>query len=284
MKYLCIDFHVACQPEQLQTARDLLADAAAEAGLESFEDSTDGLLGYVQKELFNRTILDKAITDLMPGVTVTYTVNPLEDKDWNKAWEEAGFEPIDIEGRVVVYDARKEPPATHGAIAIGIEPVQSFGSGTHDTTQMVIATLLKLDLKDKRVLDCGCGTGILAIVAAKLGAADVVAYDVDDWCVENTKHNAQVNHVENISVLQGNANVLSHVSGLFSVVMANINRNVLLNDLPAYKDVMVRGGQIILSGFYESDIPVLLECAEEQGLHEVGRMKRGDWCCLLLQL
>ena len=132
------------------------------------------------------------------------------------------------------------------------------------------------------VLDCGCGTGILSIAAAKLGAENVVAYDIDEWSVNNARHNAEINTIGNISVYQGDANVLNHISGVFDIVMANINRNILLNDMTTFKSLMTTGSLLILSGFYLSDIPVLLDKAKELGLEEYGRKQNGEWACLVL--
>ena len=165
-------------------------------------------------------------------------------------------------------------------LQIAIDARQAFGTGTHETTQMIVGTLLHLDLHGKRVLDCGCGTGILGIVAAKRGAAEVVGYDIDDWSVRNTQHNAELNDVE-IEVLEGDKRVLSHVNGVFDVVMANINRNILLADMEAFEEVMNHPATLILSGFYEEDAPVLLQKAAELGLKEQQRKVTGSWCCLV---
>lgn len=134
------------------------------------------------------------------------------------------------------------------------------------------------------MLDCGCGTGILGITASKLGAKDVVGYDIDEWSADNAKYNAELNHVDNMQVMFGDASVLTHVSGLFDVIMANINRNILLNDMEAFKEVMASNAHLIISGFYESDIPLLLDKATALGFTETGRKKQEDWCCLMLQL
>jgi ribosomal protein L11 methyltransferase len=143
---------------------------------------------------------------------------------------------------------------------------------------MIVGTLLDMDLKDKRVLDCGCGTGILAITALKCGAVDAVAYDIDEWSADNTRHNAEINGVaDKIEVFEGNANVLSHISGVFDFVLANINRNILLADMPAFKEVMANGGTLILSGFYEEDVPLLVEKAESLGLNLKEKKEEGEW-------
>lgn len=288
MKYVVADFKVTCPPTLLQVARDLIADAAGEAGFESFEDTDEGLKGYVQKDLFDREILNYNIATLpLEDVTVDISVADAEYKDWNQEWEHAGFDPINIGDRVVILDDRREDDAEAfcfppSALRIKIHARQAFGTGTHETTQLVIEQLLSVGLTGKRVLDCGCGTGILGITASKLGASSVTGYDIDEWSTENARQNAALNGVENLEVLLGDAHVLNHVSGLFDVVVANINRNILLQDMATLKDVMAGEATLILSGFYEDDIAPLLACAEALGLHETARSQRGDWQCLRL--
>jgi ribosomal protein L11 methyltransferase (prmA) len=162
-----------------------------------------------------------------------------------------------------------------------IDAQQAFGTGTHETTQMIVSLLLNQDLKDKRVLDCGCGTGILGIVAAKCGAKEVVSYDIDEWSVRNAEHNAKLNGVE-LDVLEGDKRVLSHVSGVFDVILANINRNIILEDIDEFTSVMTTDSKIILSGFYEQDAEAILQKANDLGLKESQRLLNHDWCCLLL--
>ena len=284
MKYKIADFKIACTPELTQIAKDLLPDLMGEIGFESFEDTPDGLKGYIPAELLDPNSL-KQVLDNFPleGVNITYTLADTEDKNWNEAWENTGFAPINIDNQVQVYDARTgTKPTDDSLINIGIEAKQAFGTGTHETTRMMIGAMLQLSLKGKRVLDCGCGTGILGIAALKLSAEAVVGFDIDEWSVENTQHNAAINEVDNIEVFHGDAHVLSHVSGVFDVVLANINRNILLEDMKLFRSVMNMGGTLILSGFYEEDAPVLLEKADELGLHEITRQVDNNWTCLVL--
>ena len=166
-------------------------------------------------------------------------------------------------------------------LRIGIEAQMAFGTGTHETTRLMVAQLLDAQLSGKRVLDCGCGTGILGIAASKLGAEEVVAYDIDEWSVENTRHNAALNGVENLQVLHGDSRVLSHVSGVFDVVVANINRNILLADLPHFADVLSSTGTLLLSGFYQEDAPLLVAEAERNGLQLLHKAGENGWACLV---
>lgn len=282
MKYKIADFKIACTPELTQIAKDLLPDLMGEIGFESFEDTPDGLKGYIPADLMDTNSL-KQVLDTLPleGVNITYTLSDTEDKNWNEAWENTGFAPINIDNQVLVYDARTgRKPAGDSLINIGIEAKQAFGTGTHETTRMMIGAMLQLSLKGKRVLDCGCGTGILGIAALKLGAEAVVGFDIDEWSVENTQHNAAINEVDNIEVFHGDAHVLSHVSGVFDVVLANINRNILLNDMPTYLEIMNAGSVLIISGFYEEDVKLLDEKANSLGLVKTSQKTDNHWCCL----
>lgn len=282
MKYKIADFKIACTPELTQIAKDLLPDLMGEFGFESFEDTPDGLKGYIPADLMDANSL-KQVLDTFPleGVNITYTLSDTEDKNWNEAWENTGFAPINIDDKVVIYDARTgKKPTDDSLINIGIEAKQAFGTGTHETTRMMIGAMLQLSLKGKRVLDCGCGTGILGIAALKLGAEAVVGFDIDEWSVENTQHNAAINEVDNIEVFHGDAHVLSHVSGVFDVVLANINRNILLNDMPTYLEIMNAGSVLIISGFYEEDVELLDEKANSLGLVKTSQKSDNHWCCL----
>lgn len=302
MHYNKAEFAINCTEELKQAARELLADVAAEAGFESFEDTENGIDGYVQTELFDKNLLDKGIEDFpLPEVLISYKVSDVEEENYNQTWEEIGFESINIDDKLIIFDANhiqesnsddtddvnltsfSQLPGDKAPLNIGIAARQAFGTGTHETTRMIISQLLSMDLNGKRVLDCGCGTGILGIAASKLGADDVVGYDIDEWSVENSKHNCNINKVENMQIFQGDASVLSHVSGVFDVVLANINRNILLNDMAAFKEVMNVGATLILSGFYEEDIPMLLEKAWDMGLSEYSRFTDDKWSMLVLR-
>ena len=289
MKYYAIKFNIQTSDDMLQVARDLLADSAAEAGCESFEDTDNGLTAYVQQEIWNQEEMDSQIENFpLLDTKITYTVEDAEDKDWNQCWEDEGFAPIIVDDKIVIYDAKHttldELSAlnTNAETTIAIDAQLAFGTGTHQTTRMIVSTLLHSDIEGKRVLDCGCGTGILGITASKLGAQEVVGYDIDDWSVNNTRHNAEINKVENMEVLHGDSTVLNHISGMFDIVMANINRNILLQDMHQFRDVMSGNSTLILSGFYEEDVPLLLEKAKELGLEEYGRKTDDNWCCLAL--
>lgn len=285
MKYLVAEFKIECQDGMIQIARDLLTDALGEAGFETFEDTEDGIKGYVQESLFDENAMNDVISNFMlPDVTINANIQEAEYKNWNEEWEEAGFERININDSITIYDARHDDGnGIASGISIGIETKQAFGTGTHETTRMIVSTLLNIDLKGKRVLDCGCGTGILGIAASKLGASEVVGYDIDEWSSENAIHNAELNGVGNMKVMLGDASVLKSVEGKFDVVLANINRNILLADMPAFVSVMADNSLLILSGFYASDVDLLIEKAASLGLSKIDSKSDSEWTCLVLK-
>lgn len=285
MKYLVAEFKIECQDGMIQIARDLLTDALGEAGFETFEDTEDGIKGYVQESLFDENAMNDVISNFMlPDVTINANIQEAEYKNWNEEWEEAGFERININDSITIYDARHDDGnGIASGIRIGIETKQAFGTGTHETTRMIVSTLLNIDIKGKRVLDCGCGTGILGIAASKLGASEVVGYDIDEWSSENAIHNAELNGVGNMKVMLGDASVLKSVEGKFDVVLANINRNILLADMPAFVSVMADNSLLILSGFYASDVDLLIEKAASLGLSKIDSKSDSEWTCLVLK-
>lgn len=287
MKYLVVKFKINTGDDMMQICRDLLADSAAEAGFESFEETAQGIDAYVQKDLFEQEVLDKNLHNFpIDDTNISYCIEDAEDKDWNQEWEEQGFEPICVDDQILIYDAKHpelHPTTSPDHIEIGIEAKLAFGTGNHETTRMIVSTLLNNNLHQKRVLDCGCGTGILGIVSAKLGASEVVGYDIDEWSVDNAKHNAKLNGIDNMEVYFGDASVINHISGVFDIILANINRNILLNDMKSFRSVLNEGGFLILSGFYEEDVPTLLAKAKELGLQEIGKRTDNNWTCLVFK-
>lgn len=287
MKYLSTLFKIECpSADLLQPCRELLADSCGEAGYESFIDTVDGVQGFIQQDMYSEPHLQEVLANFpIDGVTITYVTEDIPDEDWNETWESEGFAPIIVDGKVTIYDAHhvEDTEQFSTPIQIGIQARNAFGTGNHETTRMMVSALLSLPLSGRRVLDCGCGTGILGIVAIKCGANETVAYDIDEFSSENAHHNAVLNGVgEQMDVLLGNSSVLSHVEGIFDVVLANINRNILLEDMDAFHSVMAHGASLVLSGFYEEDTPMLLQKAAALGLHEVSRKVDNRWCCLVL--
>ena len=283
MKYYEVNFTIEAPAELMQDARDILSALAGEAGFETFEDTDEGVKGYVQQGLFDEALLKALIGDFpLPSCTVAYTVSEAEDKDWNEQWEQQGFEPIVVNDTLVIHDGRHLPSDIRPQTSIEIDAHLAFGTGTHETTRMMVGQLMSQDLTDKRVLDCGTGTGILGIAALKLGAREAVGYDIDEWSADNARHNAVINMVDGqFTSLLGDASILKEVSGQFDVVLANINRNILLNDMEAFVGKMAPHSTLLLSGFYEQDIPMLEEKAASLGLKKQTQQHDGDWACLM---
>ena len=279
MKYFEIEFSITPYSSD---ASDMVAALAGEAGFETFEETETGLKGYVQQSLFSEEALREALDDFpFEGVSVNYEIGEAEDRDWNEQWEQEGFEPIEIEHRLVIHDGRHLPEGDF-PLAIEIDAKLAFGTGTHETTRMICATLLDTDLQNKRILDGGTGTGILSICALKLGASEAIGYDIDEWSVDNARHNAVINRVDDrFKSILGDASILNHVEGLFDVVLANINRNILLADLPSFREKMASGAKLILSGFYTADSALLIEKAASLGLRLLTQKEDHDWACLV---
>ena len=292
MKYYEVEFTLS--PISAD-ACDLLAALAGEAGFETFEETETGLKGYVQQALFDEKALKTALDDFpFEGVTVTYDIREAEDKDWNEQWENEGFEPIVVKNEkvnsekcIVIHDGRHLPDpslfTSNSSLltSIEIDAKLAFGTGTHETTRMVCSELIQY-AHDARVLDCGTGTGILSICALKLGASEAVGYDIDEWSVDNARHNAVINQVDDrfASVL-GDASILNKVEGSFDLVMANINRNILLNDMPQFVAKMNTGATLILSGFYTDDCQILIDKAQSLGLNLQQQKEDQQWACLV---
>ena len=279
MKYFEVDFTISPYSAD---ASDVLAAMAGEAGFETFEETETGLKGYVQQSLFDVSVLKTALEDFpFEDTTISYDIREAEDRDWNEQWEQEGFEPIVISENLIIHDGRHLPDSTPD-IAIEIDAKLAFGTGTHETTRMICSTLLELQPKG-RVLDCGTGTGILSICALKLGAQEAMGYDIDEWSVDNARHNAVINQIDNrFTSLLGDASILNKVEGTFDLVMANINRNILLNDMPQYVSKMNADATLILSGFYTDDCQTLIEKAQTLGLTLQQQKEDQQWACLVL--
>ena len=283
MKYFEVNFKIQ---HLSQDARDILAALSGDAGFETFEDTDEGLKGYVQQSLFDEEALHQTLQFFpMENTHIIYNVTEAEDKDWNEQWEQEGFEPIVIgDNQIIIHDGRHLPEQSTAQIAIEIDAHLAFGTGTHETTQMVCATLLEESLNDKNILDAGCGTGILGIAALKLGAKSVTAYDIDEWSADNTRHNAVINQVdEHLKIHCGDASLLDTFEERFDYVLANINRNILLNDMERFRKVMKPQGTLIMSGFYTEDIPLLENKGKELGLNLIRQQENNHWACILMR-
>lgn len=263
-----------------ETVNDVLAAVLGEVGFESFVECEVGLTAYIQQCLCDETIIKSAIEEFpIPDACIAYSFVEAEDKDWNEEWEKNFFQPIVIDNRCVIHSTfhKDVPTATYDIV---INPQMAFGTGHHETTSLIIGELLECgDLKDKSLLDMGCGTSILAILARMRGARPCTAIDIDEWCVRNSIENIALNRVDDIAVSQGDASTLSG-KGPFDVVIANINRNILLNDMKQYVACMHRGAELYMSGFYVDDIPLIREEAEKNGLSFVHHKEKNRWAAV----
>jgi ribosomal protein L11 methyltransferase len=318
MKYFEVEFTIL--PFSTDAA-DLLAAIAGEAGFETFEETSTGLMGYIQQDLLDVSTLQTSLNDFpFEGISISYDIRPAEDRDWNEQWEQEGFEPIvvkcgmrnveggmrnveggmrNVEGGmwneecpvIVIHDGRHLPETMPtGAIPIEIDAKLAFGTGTHETTRMICSELISFHIPHStfhkiRVLDCGTGTGILSICALKLGAAEAIGYDIDEWSVDNARHNAVINQVDDrFTSLQGDASILNKVEGSFNLVLANINRNILLADMESFRGKMAPDASLILSGFYTKDCEMLIEKAKTLGLKLTKQKEDQNWACLVFSL
>ena len=262
---------------------DVLAAILGDAGFESFVEQEDGIAAYIQKDLYDETTVKTAIAEFpLPDTKIEYTFTEAEDKDWNEEWEKNFFQPIVIGDRCVIHSTfHHDVPQTEYDIVIN--PQMAFGTGHHETTSLIIGELLDSDLQGKSLLDMGCGTSILAILARMRGAAPCTAIDIDEWCVRNSLENIELNHVDKISVSQGDASSLNGL-GPFDVIIANINRNILLNDMKQYVRCMHPGSELYMSGFYVDDIPLIQAEAERNGLQFVHHQEKNRWAAVKFKL
>ena len=276
MKYFEVTF--TAQPCN-ETITDVLSGLTADIGFESFVECENGMKAYIQQSQFDEAALQQVVEDFpIPGASISYSITEPEDKNWNEEWERNFFQPIVIDNRCVIHSTfhKDYPKAEYNIV---INPQMAFGTGHHETTSSILGELLEADLKGKSVLDMGCGTSILAILASMRGAGKVTAIDIDDWCVNNSKDNIALNHIHNITVELGDANLLKGRKA-FDVIIANINRNILLADLPHYASCMHPGSEIFMSGFYIQDIPFIREKAESLGMEFVHHREKNNWAAV----
>lgn len=279
MKYFEFTFNTSPCTE---TVNDVLAAVLGEAGFESFVEREGGLSAYIQQSLCDEETIKNALADFpLPDTQITYSYVEAEDKNWNEEWEKNFFQPIVIGDRCVIHSTfhTDVPKAEYDIV---INPQMAFGTGHHETTSLIIGELLDSELQGKSLLDMGCGTSILAILARMRGAAPCTAIDIDEWCVRNSIENIELNQVTDITVEQGDAAALTG-KGPFDIVIANINRNILLNDMKQYVACMHPGSELYMSGFYVDDIPVIREEAERNGLSFVHYKEKNRWAAVKLQ-
>jgi ribosomal protein L11 methyltransferase len=255
--------------------KDILVAELGYAGFESFVETETGVTAYIQKTEWHENILDGIYILNSDEVSIKYSFGEIEQTNWNAEWEK-NFNPIEVDGQVTVRAPFHEKPKT--AYDIIIEPKMSFGTGHHETTHMMIQHILKNDVEGKSVLDMGCGTGVLAILTEKRGARSIDAIDIDHWCFENSNENVERNKCEHISVFEGDASLLGGKK--YDIIIANINRNILLNDMKSYAESLNANGTIFLSGFYTEDISMLEEECTKYHLKLIDSIERNNWASL----
>ena len=273
MSNIYLGYHFRVEPKELGS--EILIAELGEKPFESFIETDFGIVAYIQKEFWAANLLEDIYIMNSPEFTISYKIEEIDQVNWNEEWEK-NFEPIDVDGKCHV----RAPfhPKTNAEFDIIIEPKMSFGTGHHETTHMMIQHLLETDVTDLKTLDMGCGTAILAILAEMKGAKSIDAVDIDNWCYLNSIENAERNNCVEITVYEGDAALLKDKK--YDLIIANINRNILLNDMQSYVDCLNPNGTLLLSGFYTEDIPFIEESCAQKGLKFVKKFERNNWVSL----
>ncbi len=259
---------------------EILMAEVAEAGFDTFMETEKGFEAYVEQENFVKETLESIRERYNPHTSVLFYQDRIQKKNWNEEWEK-NYEPV-IVGDECIIRASFHQPAKQYPYDIIITPKMSFGTGHHATTHLMIKNQLTIDHTNKRVMDAGCGTAVLSVMAAKRGAEFIDAFDIDEWSIENGKENAQINNCNNIRIRKGKISELKF-DAPFDIILANINKNILLHEMPYYFTYLEKNGLLLLSGFYEHDILDLLTRAENEGLNKVRSLTHETWATLLLQ-
>ena len=256
----------------LQPATDILIAELGEVGFESFVENEGGVLAYIQKEDWNQDFLNSLSILSNENFDISFQQKEIEQENWNATWEE-NFNPIQVGEHCVVRAPFHQKSEVEFDIVI--EPKMIFGTGHHETTHMMLQHILDHDFTNKSVLDMGSGTGVLAILAAMKGAKEVEAIDIDNWCYVNAKENVLRNHCDAIKVYEGDSDLITGKK--YDVIIANINRNILLNDIPKYASSLNKEGMIFLSGFYAEDLPLITRKCSEQALKFEKKLQNNNW-------
>lgn len=254
--------------------QDLLINALGEIGFDTFEELELGFKAYIPEDIFDQQALDEQLLPYKDLFTFSYEITLIQQKNWNEVWE-SNFEPIEIGNKIYVRATFHEPKPEF-EYEIVIDPKMAFGTGHHQTTAMMLGLMLENEFAGKKVLDMGCGTGILAIMAAKLGAGDITAIDYDPVCYESTIENSALNNVGNIKPLCGSKEIIPDEQ--YDTILANINRNILIDQMQRYAEVLKTDGEIYFSGFYESpDLDIITDEARKYGLKYITHKKDKEW-------
>ncbi len=269
-----LEFNFKINPPQPWS--EILMAELIEIGFDSFTEEYEGVLAYIQKDIFNEDELQNVDLLNRDEVEISYTFQEMPNINWNEEWEK-NFDPINVEDKVLIRaEFHDADPSKHEIV---IQPKMSFGTGHHPTTHLMIQQMLEMDFAGKSVLDMGCGTSVLGIFAKQKGADRVVAIDIDEWSVENSAENAARNGVE-LEISQGTAENLGQEK--FGVILANINRNILISDIPTYVSVLNGGGSLLLSGLCFFDVDDIMEVCSRENLKLEKQLQREEWVSLLL--
>lgn len=270
-----IAYHFRVQPKE--PATEILIAELGELDFDSFMETEEGLSAYIQEHFVTDNLLDDVFILKNPDFEIDYRTESITQVNWNEEWEK-NFDPIDVEG--ICYVRAPFHETKNAEFEIVIEPKMSFGTGHHETTFMMMKHLLNLNIQGKEVLDMGCGTAILAILASMKGAKHVDAIDIDNWCYLNSIENAERNEIDNISVFEGDASLLIDKKDHYDLIIANINRNILLDDMKAYAEAMKSGASILFSGFYTEDIEAIVAEANKYELFLDTQLERNNWASI----
>jgi ribosomal protein L11 methyltransferase len=267
----------AITSDQPDLACEILIRDLAELGFESFEELPEAIIAYIPQKDFNNSVSNSLPDTILNLGKVKYTSVIIKAQNWNETWEK-NFQPVVIADKCYVratfHEKRYDLP-----YEIVIEPKMAFGTGHHETTSLMITQMLSIDFADKHVLDMGCGTGILSIMASMLNALDILAVDIDEWAYQSTIENCLFNHIHNVTSAQGDIEIVNHKH--FDIVLANINRNILLDQLFHYSNILSPGGLLLLSGIYNSDLAVIQKAADMNGFENVRLLEKNNWISVL---
>lgn len=267
---------VTCNPD----FTEILIAELSQANFDTFLETENGFEAYVEEERYDKHLVAEIRAKYQEVAGLSFAFSQVAKKNWNEEWEKS-FSPIVVEEKCLIRASFHDSPQRY-PYEIIITPKMSFGTGHHQTTWLMVKNMLDMEHVGKRVMDAGCGTVILSILACKLGAQEVEAFDIDEWSVENGNENIEINQCRSVRIQKGRINEVE-LTGRFDIILANINKNVLLEELPSYTSFLNKDGLLLLSGFLTPDIPDLLQVASECGLTEVKRDQRDTWACLLLK-
>jgi len=268
-----IELNCKIEADNIQEIIDILIAQLNEIGYESYDETEEGLNAYILEKFFDINKVNQLQVNKIEGTSIEYSHQLIKTQNWNEVWEK-NFDPIIVDDQCLIRAPfHTNLPKTEFEIVI--EPKMSFGTGHHETTYLMLKTILDLDVKNKNVLDMGCGTGVLAILAEFKGAKDITAIDIDEWAYNNALENIKKNNCKNISVFQGDASLLSNQE--FDIIIANINRNILMDDIKHYSKVLKKGGTMLLSGLYDKDLPMLKEEAADNNIKFIDHIEKHSW-------